>query len=344
MPNKRGECIVEQFDLVSIIIPVYKVEKYIKRCVDSVINQTYSNLEIILVDDGSPDNCGQICDDYLQKDNRIKVIHKKNGGLSDARNVGILQAKGTYISFLDSDDYIDSNFIKELYELCVINESDIAFCHIYRGNKRIKTIFSKDSDYNVYSSKELLDKWHSIFTHIETVAWGKLYHRSLFQLDDASPLLYETGRLHEDVLMTHKLVYNASRIVITNKAFYHYTINPDSITNKTFSCKRFIDTNYSLEERTAFFKSKGFDKAYHRLLIFTLKGWILGISKIKKWNIDCPNEVLRVNKCFSKRYDEAISFSEIRLYEKILFYTFKKVPSICTNILINIYLILQSYK
>ena len=105
-------------DLISIIVPIYNVEKYIKKCIDSIINQTYTNLEIILVDDGSPDNCGKICDKYKEKDDRIKVIHKKNGGLSDARNAGIDIATGEYITFIDSDDYVAENYIEVLYNLC----------------------------------------------------------------------------------------------------------------------------------------------------------------------------------------------------------------------------------
>ena len=106
-----------QKKLVSIIVPIYKVEKYLKQCLDSILNQTYENIEIILVDDGSPDNCGKICDEYASNDKRIRVIHKENGGLSSARNAGLDVATGEYISFIDSDDYVSENFIKRLYDL-----------------------------------------------------------------------------------------------------------------------------------------------------------------------------------------------------------------------------------
>ena len=112
--------------LVSIIVPIYKVEPYLRRCLDSIVNQSYTNLEIILVDDGSPDNCPQICDEYASKDNRIKVIHKKNGGLSDARNAGLDICKGEYISFVDSDDWVDEKYIETLLDLAIKENVDIA--------------------------------------------------------------------------------------------------------------------------------------------------------------------------------------------------------------------------
>ena len=119
--------------LISIIIPVYKVEEYLEKCVDSVIKQTYDNLEIILVDDGSPDNCGKICDQYSKKDKRVKVIHKENGGLSDARNAGIDISRGEYISFIDSDDYVEIDYIETLYNSIIKSKISIILSHIERG-------------------------------------------------------------------------------------------------------------------------------------------------------------------------------------------------------------------
>ena len=129
--------------LISVIVPIYNVEKYLDRCVDSIINQTYKNLEIILVDDGSPDNCPQMCDDYAKKDSRIKVVHKENGGLSDARNVGMEVATGEYVSFIDSDDYISLDFYETLLETIVDNDSDIVECGVVK--------FYEDNSFDKYS-------------------------------------------------------------------------------------------------------------------------------------------------------------------------------------------------
>ena len=122
-------------ELISIIVPIYKTEKYLDRCIKSIINQTYKNLEVILVDDGSPDRCGVICDKWAQKDKRIKVIHKENGGVSDSRNAGLDIANGEYIGFVDSDDYIHKDFIKILYNLCKENNSDISVCETFKTDK-----------------------------------------------------------------------------------------------------------------------------------------------------------------------------------------------------------------
>lgn len=117
-------------DLISVIVPVYKVEKYINKCVDSIINQTYTNLEIILVDDGSPDNCGNICDEYAKKDNRIKVVHKENAGVSSARNIGLEKSSGKYITFIDADDYVEKNYCEELLNILKIENADCVACRL----------------------------------------------------------------------------------------------------------------------------------------------------------------------------------------------------------------------
>ena len=145
-------------ELITIVIPVYKVEKYIDRCIKSVINQTYKNLEIILVDDGSPDNCPKICDEYAEKDKRIKVIHKKNGGLSDARNVGIEAAKGKYISFIDSDDWIEKDFIECLYKSIKKN----IFASVKEKN-------SDDLCYNILEIEIRVTKLYSLLTNDENL-------------------------------------------------------------------------------------------------------------------------------------------------------------------------------
>ena len=134
--------------LISVIVPIYNVEKYLERCVESIINQTYKNLEIILVDDGSPDNCPQMCDDYAKKDSRIKVVHKKNGGLSDARNAGMKVATGEYVSFIDSDDYISLDFYETLLETIVDNDSDIVECSVVK--------FYENGKFDEYSDDQMI--------------------------------------------------------------------------------------------------------------------------------------------------------------------------------------------
>ena len=188
--------------LVSVIIPIYKVEPYLRQCVESVIAQTYKNLEIILVDDGSPDNCPKICDKYSQTDKRIKVIHKPNGGLSDARNAGIEIAKGDYLSFVDSDDVIHSQMIDTLMRpLIKDNTLGMSVCRSlnFENDDELsnKTI-------NLYDFRDFFMK------NLWVTAWGKVYKKELF-----STIKFPVGRIHEDEFTTHKVCYETKKIAYT---------------------------------------------------------------------------------------------------------------------------------
>lgn len=204
--------------LVSIIIPIYKVEAYLRRCLNSVINQTYTNLEIILVDDGSPDNCPQICDDYTHKDHRIVVIHKKNGGLSDARNAGLDVCKGKFISFVDSDDWLDEKYIEVLLNLADKNNADITIgehekiCNdkpFFIENKKEKSLALSTQDALII----LFKRNHLSFI----LSWGKLYRKSLFD-----EIRFPEGKFHEDEFTTYLIFQNAAKIVYTPQVLYYY--------------------------------------------------------------------------------------------------------------------------
>ena len=208
--------------LISIIVPVYKVEKYIHKCVSSIINQTYSNIEIILVDDGSPDNCAKICDEYALKDKRIKVIHQKNMGLSEARNRGIEISKGEYIGFVDSDDYIEPTMFQDLYNAIIDNDADISICNFYViSNKRkvAKNNFKRRNFNKIEALKGvLLDK------DIQSYAWNKLYKRELFE-----NIKYPIGKKYEDIGTTFYLFEKSNKIAYIEKPEYNYLNREDSI-------------------------------------------------------------------------------------------------------------------
>lgn len=219
-----------KFDkLVSVIIPVYKVEKYLDRCVGSVVNQTYKNLEIILVDDGSPDKCPKICDDWAKKDNRIKVIHKENGGLSSARNAGLDIATGDYISFLDSDDSLHIDTIKfSLFE-CVNTGADIVSFKTNIVNE--KDVVSCDGDMGNYKTKEynndqILTSFFSGTDGLFMISCAKLYKREIF-----NNLRFEYGKLHEDEFIIVELLNKAHKLVVIDKPFYNYLKRDGSITS-----------------------------------------------------------------------------------------------------------------
>lgn len=217
--------------LISVVVPVYKVEKYLKRCVESIVKQTYDNLEIILVDDGSPDGCPEICDQYAEKDARIHVYHKSNGGLSDARNVGIEKATGKYITFVDSDDYVSCDYVEYLYNLLRKSDADISIV----CNKKIWSYDEKLDDVEhqetIFSNTEAMEAlFYQKF--IENSAWAKLYKKELFDV-----IRYPKGRLYEDLGTTYKLFFNASKIIWSNEQKYYYFQRESSIMSKAFTEK-----------------------------------------------------------------------------------------------------------
>ena len=220
--------------MISIIVPVYKVEKYLKRCIDSILSQTYTDFELILVDDGSPDNCGAICDEYAQKDGRIIVIHKENGGLSSARNAGLDVAIGDYIGFVDSDDMIGSHYYEALLYFMNKDGSDIV---TYSENAIPDTgnWSSFENDRIVVDSKTILNEFsEKYYALLGDVVMTKLYKKSVFE-----SLRFKEGIIYEDTAILPYCVANSSKITILTFAFYYYTLSEGSILRSAFSPKRF---------------------------------------------------------------------------------------------------------
>ena len=218
--------------MISVIVPVYNVEKYLERCIDSILRQTYSDLEILLIDDGSSDNSGKICDKYVKKDNRIKVIHKKNGGISDVRNVGIENAKGDYIGFVDSDDYIADDMFETLYKLSNENNADISivsFYEMYNG----KLIGVRDDKTLTKMNKQEALKELLIDTNIQSYMWNKLFKKELFD-----NLRFPLGKNFEDIATVLLIFERANKVVLLQDPKYYYLRRDDSIvghrTNKTY--------------------------------------------------------------------------------------------------------------
>lgn len=202
---------------ISVIVPIYKVEAYLERCVRSICCQTYQNLEIILVDDGSPDRCGAICDALAQQDARICVIHKKNGGLSDARNAGIEKASGEYIAFLDSDDWYDVAMLETLYRLCEENNAEIAECS-YRNIYENYTVAETSSCGAVmeFTPAQAIES-NLDWKYCKPVAWNKLY-----RADIIGDIRYPVGKIHEDEFTTHLFYLAATKIMYVDIALVNY--------------------------------------------------------------------------------------------------------------------------
>lgn len=217
--------------LLSVIVPVYKVEKYLRQCLDSIINQTYKNLEIILVDDGSPDNCGKICDEYAKKDNRIKVIHKENGGLSSARNIGTQIAQGSYIAYVDSDDWLDRNMYSELIFILEKYQLDMVRCGAYESNGvNRKIILPKEKYKNkIFYNKEVLYRYFDEF--LCKVVWNAVYKKNIVK-----GIISPDKCNSEDNYVSGMYLYRTRKMMIIDKPLYYYRKNPESITHAGKNC------------------------------------------------------------------------------------------------------------
>jgi len=217
---------------ISIIVPVYNVEKYVEKCIDSILNQTFKEFELILVDDGSTDSSGCICDKYKDKDNRIIVIHKENGGLSSARNTGIKIAKGDFIGFVDSDDYIAENMYKKLYDLCIDNNCEISVCK-----------FGEEVDGEIINTKEyeslkIMDNEEGMKELFKGILYRFSSCNKLFKREVFKDIIFPKGRIHEDLSTTYRLFANANKIAYINYAGYIYVKRSDSILTSSYSEKR----------------------------------------------------------------------------------------------------------
>ena len=237
--------------VISVIVPVYKVEKFLDRCINSIIQQTFTNLEIILVDDGSPDRSGEICDEWKMKDKRIRVIHKENGGLSDARNKGLDVATGDYVAFIDSDDWIDPDMFQLLYDATQKYQADIAECSwrcIY--SDRIEEETDNTGEYIVGDNVFALHgeiQWK----YFKPIACNKIYDKKIFE-----NIRFPVGKLHEDEFTTHLAFYNARKLVYIDVSKYNYDRTREESITASFREKN-LDVIDALQSRLDFFYEKG---------------------------------------------------------------------------------------
>ncbi len=286
--------------LISVIIPVYKVEKYLKRCVDSVLAQTYENIEIILVDDGSPDNCGEMCDEYARADSRVVVIHKENGGVSAARNIGVERSHGEYVTFVDSDDYISPDYVEYLYSLLSDNDADVAIADFKKTSENSYDFtFDKETNVKMLDGKEACVKMldTSLFMQFVTPV-AKLFKRRT-ALEHPFPV----GQRHEDEALMYKIYYQVQRVVCSDKKIYAYYNNPTSYLNT--SGKYFkTDLYKTMTERNEFFESRGEVKlariSYKRLIRYLINDSIRCSGRSDELIYDTAKKKWR-SKYFSSR-------------------------------------------
>ena len=237
--------------LISVLVPVYKTKEYLRRCVESICNQTYGNLEIILVDDGSPDDSGVLCDRLALEDARIRVVHKANGGLASARNAGIDAMTGEFAAFVDSDDHIAPEMIRSLYELCVTHQADIACCGIERVNDRghVNYFNEKTGDFLLLDREEAMAELLANYRVTNSVC-DKLFCKRIFD-----GLRLTEGYIYEDFDVMYRCIHRADRVVYTGAPYYQYYMSQGSILRSTFNAKQF-DLVRAARKRLAFFEQE----------------------------------------------------------------------------------------
>lgn len=234
--------------MISIIVPVYKVEAYLKKCLDSILNQTYRDLEVILVDDGSPDKCPALCDEYAKRDVRVKVIHQNNMGLSAARNAGIKAAQGEYIGFVDSDDYIASDMYEEMLKLITNEGADLVICNVQKVDEANRVLVADMGvETSLYNRKEIFQRLNEQNAVYYITAWNKLYRRELFD-----SIVFPVGKIHEDEFIVHEIFNQCNKIVSTNKVYYFYMQREGSIMSSEKSIKN-LDSVEAFYNRALFY-------------------------------------------------------------------------------------------
>ncbi|MFD4058817.1 glycosyltransferase [Streptomyces californicus] len=295
---------------LSIIVPVYNVASYLRNCVNSILSQTFGDFELILVNDGSNDDSGAICDEFVKIDRRVTVIHKENGGVSSARNAGIRIAKGDFIGFIDSDDFIHEKMYEVLYQTAIEQSSDIVVCDFEKvePNQRLSTRESiEQCTLKSFSNIDALNQlFHFNSNDVRTgagnnvkwvVLWNKIFKRELFK-----SIIFEEGRICEDELIIHKLLFNSTKTTYISQKFYYYVQRPNSIIRSSFSLNKFNDKVYALKNRSDYFLNIHEEELHYKAYISYMESfiWNYYLAKAELSNVD--QEIVRLKNEFNKSW------------------------------------------
>lgn len=311
-------------ELISVIIPIYNVEKYLGQCVESILNQTYKNLEVILIDDGSTDNSPTICDNYAKEDERIIVIHQNNQGISNVRNRGVRQAKGKYIFWIDSDDYVSETIIEELWENLVETDADMSICEYTQGSERGYPFDKIQRGYKqIWGYKqglELIYQNHH-FSFVMAASWAKLIKKSLYD-----GLMYPEGKIFEDIYMSHKMISRCKKIVYSDHVLYYYYQWPESILGKKLYVEK-LDYLGAFEERIHFFNELKLLQLSEQARIQYLHALTWEYSRAK--DILCDKKMTRhIKKEYRKYYTLGTANKEVKHETKSYMFGFYLSPTL----------------
>lgn len=303
---------------ISVIIPIYNGEKYIKKCIQGIQRQTLREFEVLLINDGSMDNSGQVCD-YLSKgDNRLKVIHQKNLGVSKARNKGINEANGNYICFIDCDDYIESNYLESLYNACIKNDADISMCSVKSINENNKVISIKKMEERNYSSIEALEELFQ-FRNLNWGPCGKLFSKNLLKKQLEFPMLHA----YEDLIFCYKAIYYSKKVVFTKECEYYYVHRKGVGAMEKFIKEPTTDVIVAAYEVLDFIKKKApdiWDKSFYGIISQVIM-YIGDINKIdESWRSPKSKQYITETKKILAYYrKEIIANTTVLKSEKVMF-------------------------
>lgn len=308
--------------LISVIVPVYKVEKYLHNCINSILNQSYSNWELILVNDGSPDTSPKICEDFAAKDSRIKVVHKVNGGLSSARNAGLDIANGDYISFLDSDDFWHKDYLQIMLDLCFRNDADIAQCGLMRGSETVFPVISNIPIVKCFDN-------HTIFLDgkAKIIVCAKLYKREV-----VGELRMPLGVINEDDYTTWKFYFRARKTAVTSQQLYYYTVNESSI---MATQNKLPDLNFleAYRERIQFFVDNS-----HKDLEDSSRAHLCKSMILSSLNTNLTAEQKNtVQQTFSDNWKTIKSSAYVPVTLKVLFSIYSITPQLARSLVKKMY-------
>ena len=289
-------------ELISVIVPCFNVEKYLGNCLDTIINQTYRNLEILVINDGSTDNTQKIIDEYVLKDNRIRAFYQENAGLSAARNKGLDNAKGQYYVFVDSDDDILPTMIEELYTILIDNEADISICDYYRIESEDSSFSDMQNETETINCVSDNSKYKYIYVYcvVTVVQWNKLFKKEIF--DD---IRFPVGMVHEDEFVIHRELYNADRIVYTDRKLYRYHVREQSITSVKDSI-RMYHASLGICDRIDFF----IEKKLYKYAFHTLKYLEVYITRCRTTDVGFDNFDYYLSKCLNLLVTKIDEFNE----------------------------------
>lgn len=311
--------------LISIIVPIYNSDKYLFRCINSLIKQSYQNLEIILIDDGSTDNSKKICNYFLKKDKRIKFFIKSNGGVSSARNLGLLNAKGDYIAFVDSDDYIEADMLEKLLNSLIENESQISICNLIFEDHSGKELTSYNTSNCQFDRYDLPNKMYN-FLSINGYVWNKLYDKNLIFKGSYTILFDENIGILEDNLFNYKIFENNSKFncCYINEKLYHYVQNQKSTMNQAFSIKK-LEQFEVREKQIAILEKNNINSSFLKaeyVISFCKEKIKMDILKIDS------NKIIKDIEKKTKNYESTIDINVLNLRVKIKYWLAIYFPAI----------------